>query len=217
MDHRCSKAEQAMRGRSRPAALMSRPQEAFAPKIYYFHPLLAGPPASWPAHLARCLELGFSHVLSAPLFAPGKDGDLLLSADHERANPAIDAALSADDLIGRFSQACQEQGLQLLLDLVFGRVAADAPLVRTKPEWFRISFAASKAIDPRSPEQRADFASFRFEDATIAKQIADWWIERLSRLCSVGAAGFRCADPGAVPARMWKYVIASIKEKFPHC
>ena len=139
-----------MRARSRSAAIMSRPPEAFAPKIYYFHPLIAGPPASWLAHLARCRDLGFSHVLSAPLFTPGGDGNLLLSADHDRTNPAIDNSLSADELIGQFSQACREQGLNLLLDVVLGSVAADGRLVKSTPEWFRIASRPSSPMDPRS-------------------------------------------------------------------
>jgi len=43
-------------------------RELFAPRIYYFHPLLAGDRASWPHHLQRCQEMGFDHVLTAPLF-----------------------------------------------------------------------------------------------------------------------------------------------------
>jgi starch synthase (maltosyl-transferring) len=196
---------------------MSQPPEAFAPKIYYFHPLIAGPRASWLAHLARCRDLGFSHVLSAPLFAPGKDPDLLLSADHDRANPAIDNSLSADDLVGQLSQACKEQQLHLLLDVVLGRVAADSSLAKSKPEWFRISAGRSKAIDPRSAGRPRDVAWVRFDDPTTAKLVADWWIERLVRLCSAGVTGFRCEDPDAVSPTIWTYVIGSIKKMFPHC
>jgi hypothetical protein len=76
-----------MRASSRSATLLSRTHEFVAPKIYYFHPLLAGPPGTWPAHLSRCRESGFDHIVSAPLFAPGKAGDLFLTADHESAHP----------------------------------------------------------------------------------------------------------------------------------
>ena len=71
---------------SRSNALMQAPREHFAPKIYYFHPLLAGPLGSWPVHLRRIRKMGFDTVLSTPIFAPGENNDLFLTADHEHAH-----------------------------------------------------------------------------------------------------------------------------------
>ena len=31
----------------------------FAPRIYYLHPLIAGPLSQWPAHFERIAALGF--------------------------------------------------------------------------------------------------------------------------------------------------------------
>src|SRR5215469_10185856 len=92
----------------------------FAPKIYYFHPLLAGPRERWPDHLKRCRELGFDHLLSAPLFAPGEAGDLFLTADHERVHPLIDKSTSGDEVVAEFAALCGAHGLELLLDVVVG-------------------------------------------------------------------------------------------------
>src|SRR5205823_3291600 len=118
-----------MRVSSRSVAALRRSEARFAPNIYYFDPLLAGPRRSWPVHLRRCKALGFNHVVSAPLFDPGESGDLFLASDHERANPGI---------------------------------------------------------------------------------------ERLARLARAGAAGFRCEDPGAMPANLWRHVVASVKQRVPH-
>ena len=61
------------------SALMNPARNHFAPRIYYFHPLLAGAPSSWAQHLGRCEDMGFDHVLLAPIFAPGTDGDIFLT------------------------------------------------------------------------------------------------------------------------------------------
>jgi starch synthase (maltosyl-transferring) len=205
-----------MRAFTRSIAQVSRTQESFAPRIYYFHPLLAGPRPSWPAHLSRCKELGFSHVLSAPLFDPGESVDFFLSTDHERANPAIDATAPVDLVITEFARACRENGLQFLLDVVFGRVAANAAIAKSRPEWFRAD-ASSGWVDPRDMRPQIGAALGRFEDPTIAMQIAAWWIDRLTRLARAGAHGFRCEDPGAMPPNVWRHVIGSVKQSAPHC
>ena len=90
-----------------------------APRIYYFDPFLAGPHRSWSVHLSRCRELGFTHVLSAPLFDPEKSGDLFLSSDHERLNSAIAPATGVDLFVTEFARARQDHDLTLLLDVVF--------------------------------------------------------------------------------------------------
>jgi starch synthase (maltosyl-transferring) len=208
---------QAMRASSRSAALMGRTQQLFAPKIYYFHPLLAGPRGTWPAHLGRCRDLGFDHVVSAPLFAPGDAGDLFLTADHERSHPAVEASLTADQVIEEFAAACNAHGLQLLLDVVLGRVAADAALVGSVPDWFHPADAARSRVDPRSLRREADAAYARFDEPTIAKELAGWWIERLLRLIGAGVTGFRCEEPQLLPATVWRHVIAAIKTSHPAC
>jgi hypothetical protein len=161
-----------------------------APRIYYFDPILAGPHRSWSVHLSRCRELGFSHLLSAPLFDPGQSGDLFLSSDHERLNPGISPATGVDSFVTEFARACQDHDLNLLLDVVVGRVAIDSAIARLKPEWFRRD-STGTWVDPRDLRRHGNAALARFDEPTIGKQIAAWWIERLLRLARAGVAGFR--------------------------
>jgi starch synthase (maltosyl-transferring) len=202
-----------MHSKSRSAALLSQRSEIFTPKIYYFDPLLAGPRATWPHHLARCRHLGLTHVLSATLFAPG----VLLSADRGRTNPAIAESLAADQLVAELAQACRNEGLQLLLDIVLGRAAADAGLVASRPQWFAANEARAGPVDPRSPHWAAGAVAARWDDPDGAKQMADWWVDRLARWVGSGAAGFRCEDPDAVPPMLWRHIISSVKQNAPHC
>jgi starch synthase (maltosyl-transferring) len=201
-----------MRAGEPSTALMSRPRELFAPKIYYFHPLLAGPRQSWPVHLNRCRELGFSHVLLASRFAAGAEE--LLSLHHE--TPAIDFALAGDRVIEAFAGACQEQQLQLLIDIAL-RSLTDARLIRSRPGWFHTGGSVPARTERPSSHRHNDLALARFDDPIIAEDIAGWWIKRLTRLASCGVAGFRCEDPGAVAPNIWRHIIAGVKQRVPHC
>ena len=195
---------------------MDQSRDLFSPKIYYFHPLLAGPRAAWARHLGRCRDMDFDHVMTPPVFAPGGGGDMFLAGNHEQAHPAFAEALSADGLVGEFAQACRQHGLQLLVDVVLGRVASDADLATGDVSWFRPGDAGER-VDPRGPLQAADTAYARFEDPVIAKEVTDWWIDRLKRLARAGSTGFRCLEPHSVPAPVWRRIIAAVTDSFPDC
>ena len=201
---------------NRPVIRSHCKQQLLAPRIYYFDPLLAGPHCFWSVHLSRCKELGFSHLLSAPLFDPGQSGDLFLSSDHERLNPAIAPATDVDSFVTEFARACQDHDLTLLLDVVVGRVATDSTITRLKPEWFRHDSAGPR-VDPRDLRRHGDAALARYDDPAIGKRIAAWWIERLACLARAGAAGFRCEDPSALPANLWRHLIDAVRQSVPDC
>jgi starch synthase (maltosyl-transferring) len=164
--------------------------------------------------LARCRDLQFDYLLTAPLFAPGAAGDIFLTADHDRPHPAIATDRSADDVVAELAEACRQHGLRLLLDIVIGRVAHDAALAAAQPNWFYGPESAGTLVDPRAPLRQPDAAQARFDDPALAKEIAGWWIERLQRLARAGAEGFRCEDPHAVPAALWPHIIGSVKSDF---
>ena len=141
---------------SRSNALMQAPREHFAPKIYYFLPLLAGPLSSWPLHLQRIRKMGFDTVLSAPVFAPGENNDLFLTADHEHAHSAIGSTLNTDDTVREFAEACKQHDLRLFVDVVLGRVAIDAKLATSVPKWFHAIRPSDQRIDPRIEREQVD-------------------------------------------------------------
>jgi starch synthase (maltosyl-transferring) len=156
--------------------------------------------------------MGFDHLLTAPLFAPGASGDMFLTADHEKAHPAFGNSLSIDRLTAGLAQDCRDLGLNLLLDVVLGRVAQDAAVVRAHPEWFSAGMADGH-IDPRHPPQAAA-AYLHFSGRSTDDAIA-WWIERLRRLAGAGVCGFRCLQPQLLPPAAWRHVIAAVAESFP--
>src|SRR5579875_1665382 len=78
------------------------------PRIYMLHPLLAGPLADWGRWLDRAADLGFTHVLTAPIFA---GPSLLLPEDFDRTHPALQWAGTAEDALRLFAEACRSRGL----------------------------------------------------------------------------------------------------------
>ncbi len=133
---------------------MSQPHAPFAPKIYYFHPFLAGPRESREHHLRRCRTLGFDFVLTAPFFAPGESGDIFLTADYEHVHPVLAGAIDVDGFVAAFAQTCAQHGLQLLTDIVFGRLARDAQIAKSEGSWFHGSEPVGQRVDPRSALQQ---------------------------------------------------------------
>ncbi len=178
------------------------------PKIYHMHPLVAGPLADWPRHIARCRAMGFDTIASAPLFRPGARGDIFLTADHEALHPALQAEAPADVAIARLADACAAQGLRLILDLVADRVAVDSVLCTREPSWFHPAGDGAEPPDPRRKPREQDAAEARF-DGTGG--LAGWWAERLTRLVKAGVAGFRCLNPDHVPPPIWSHLIREVR------
>jgi starch synthase (maltosyl-transferring) len=161
--------------------------------------------------------MGFDHVLTAPLFVAGSGGDIFLTSDHDKVDPAQHETLTADEVFAEFARSCREHGLALFADIVVGRVASDAGIAAAAPNWFQVGNLADRRVDPRSPMHLTDAAYFRFDDPHVAKEAAAWWIERLLRLTRAGVTGFRCLEPQLVPAPVWLRVIEGVKQNSPSC
>jgi starch synthase (maltosyl-transferring) len=187
-------------------------------KIYYLHPLLAGSLANWQPHIERCQRMGFSHLATAPLFAPGGTGDIFLAADHEGVNPALGVDESADAVIARLADMCARHDLGLILDIVVDRVASEGALANSPRPWFRgTRLAADPAPDPRAAPAPANAVYARFDDPATAEELTSWWVERLVRLVRAGVAGFRCDAPHQLAAATWQRIIAGVRDAAAGC
>ena len=181
-------------------------------KIYYLHPLLAGPLAGWEPHIERARRMGFGHLATAPLFAPGGTGDIFLAADHDRVHPALGIDASADEAVAHVAQMCARRGLRLILDIVVDRVASEGSLANSPRPWFRSArFAEDPAPDPRAAPAPANAVYARFDNPAAAEELTAWWTERLVRLVRAGVAGFRCDAPHRLPAATWRRIITGVR------
>jgi starch synthase (maltosyl-transferring) len=187
-------------------------------KFYYLHPLLAGPLTNWQPHIERCRRMGFTHLATAPLFAPGGTGDIFLAADHEGVNPALGVDDPADAVIARLAEMCARQGLGLILDIVVDRVASEGALANSPRPWFRSTrLAADPAPDPRAAPAPSNAVYARFDDPATADELTAWWTERLMRLVRAGVAGFRCDAPHRLAAAVWRRIIAGVRDAAAGC
>ena len=160
--------------------------------------------------------MGFSHLCSAPVFAPSASGDIFLIDDHERTNPALGLTEVADAAVMEIASLAREASLSLLLDLVLDRVAADGTMARSASHWFFRSVGPD-VIDPREAQLGAEAIPARFEDPQREKELTAWWTDRMIRLAKAGASGFRLLGLADVPARFVKAVIEGVRRECPSC
>jgi starch synthase (maltosyl-transferring) len=190
-------------------------QAASRPSIYYFHPALAGEMASWGRHLDRCGAMGFSHVLLAPPFQPGRSGNIFLTADHDAFHTALQASAPASSQLRNLADDCHRRGMELWLDLVLGRIAVEARVVAEHPNWF-VGGHDDPLPDPRTIDRTSQAASFNFGDSDDGEILA-WWQGRIQEWLEAGIDGFRLDQPQGVPAHFLKALIAGAKAAHPFC
>src|SRR5437763_4865136 len=125
-------------------------------RIYYMHPVMAGPIEAWGAHLQRCQAMGFDYVCFAPLFAPGRRGDIFLTRDHETIHPALGEGVPADSAIGQLCAQCQRYSLGLIVTIVLDRIAADRRQADgTLHRLYSRTGSKQHRLDPRLPSIEA--------------------------------------------------------------
>jgi starch synthase (maltosyl-transferring) len=162
-----------------------RGRGSVSPRIYMINPLLAGPVADWGRWLDRAATLGFTHVLTAPLFA---GPSLLLPEDFDRVHPALGWSGSAEDALRLFAEACRARGLTPLLDVYPTQVAAEGSLGQGHPALFQAG-EAGRSLDPRRYGAAAEAAQARWAEA--AQALGAFWSQWLAVWQNAGIGGFR--------------------------
>jgi len=194
---------------------MQNRQTASRPSIYYFHPAVGGELAGWSRHLDRCSAMGFSHLLLAPLFQPGRSGNIFLTADHDSLHPALRANGRALSQLRNLAEDCHRRGMQLWLDLVLDRVAREARVVAEHPGWF-VGGGEDPLPDPRSIIRTSQAASFHYGNGASGEILA-WWKTRIQEWLAAGIDGFRLDQPQTLPPHLLKELIAGAKATHPDC
>ena len=179
--------------------------------LYYIHPLLAGLLGEWTAHFARAARMGFAHACVGPIFRPAHRGDLFLIDDYNGANPAISEG-SADEAAAQLADLSRNAGLDLILDIVLDRVAADGETARSHPQLF---FRSSDfdVIDPRQVQLGPEAVPACFGPPERDGSLAAWYAERLIRLARTGVAGFRLVGLADVPSHSLAALIQAVRRE----
>ncbi len=182
-----------------------------APRLRYLHPLLVGALPHWQEELAATAALGFDTVLIAPPFAAGASGNLFHTADFSRPHPVFETGLDADALVAQLAATAKAQGLQLCLDLVLDRVAADGGHAAAHAGRYAAPDQAA-LLDPRRPAPEHGVVQARWSEEMPGQALVAWWQQRLQAWHQAGVAGFRCDAPWRVPPAAWRQLTAALPQ-----
>ncbi|MGE7137140.1 maltotransferase domain-containing protein [Luteibacter sp. NPDC031894] len=183
-------------------------------RIYYLHPLLAGPLTAWNAWIEHAADLGFRQLLVAPPFETSPCGDVFVTRDFDRMHPAIGDG-DATTRLGQIAKACRAHDLALWLDLPLDELSSDAPMRAEHPEWFRAVAAQHGTPDPRWTPSESDSVRWRLNDPDVVEAASAWWAERLRTWTAAGVSGFRVVHPQRLGADVWKALIDAVRADAP--
>jgi starch synthase (maltosyl-transferring) len=159
--------------------------------------------------------MAFDHVLSAPIFAPGKAGDVFLTGDPDRAHPAFGFNNSADEAATALADKARQCELNLMVDIVIDRVDPNGRLAASEPRLFARQ-PGQRIVDPRFAATLSHAAPARLDTIESAHALIGFWRERLQRLLDAGVAGFRFLHPQALTATLWRKLLGDLKKHAPN-
>jgi hypothetical protein len=186
-----------------------------APKIYYVHPAMVGSWDEWSRLFERSRGMAFDHVLSAPVFAPGEAGNIFLTGDADRAHPAFDQAIGADEVAAALAEEARCHELKLMIDVVIDRVDPDGRLAASRRDLFARWPRGARNADPRSTAVSSRAAYARLDAAADAHALVGFWHDRLQRLLDSGVKGFRFLNPQALTPSLWCALFGVLKSRAP--
>lgn len=164
------------------------------PRLYYVNPLLLGGPPDWRDVFEHAARLGFTAVLSAPLFDRGSARSVFATTNFDGVDPAFNLGGSLDEAVAMLAAEARSHGLGFMMDLVLhpGTTPGRAAM-----------------LDPRlSPTDVG--ASWHALDADAIDQRLEAWRERIEKLILSGVEGFRCVGLNTVPADLWGRLISGL-------
>ncbi|HEX3349866.1 MAG TPA: alpha-1,4-glucan--maltose-1-phosphate maltosyltransferase [Acetobacteraceae bacterium] len=174
------------------------------PRIYYIDPLLAGPLSAWSADIERAAALGFTHILSAPIF---EGPSVLLPDSFELPHRTLAWHGDAVSALRSYADSTRAAGLTPLLDVNPARVGASGKIARELPELFRTP-ERTNVLDPRAFDVDADAAPACWEHA--AEALVAFWTEQMQVWREAGVEGFRILL-GDVPPEHLRGLIAGMR------
>ncbi len=181
-----------------------------ATKIYHLSTRQAGAASNWPGHLQRARRLGFSHVCTAPIFAPATPEDVFVALDHESPDPALGLSGTADAAVSSLAFLAKAAGLGLLLDLVVDRLAANAPAGPLDGLFVQ---RQADVVDPRIDPAARHAAFLHLTDQATSDRFVTWWSDRIVRLAAAGATGFRLLGTQHVPVETLSQLTSHVRER----
>jgi starch synthase (maltosyl-transferring) len=179
------------------------------PRIYNLFPSLVGALPDWAGHLPRVEGMGFDWVHLNPIHPTGASGSLYAVRDPLDVNPLfLGGPAPGNALLRGFVDQARRHGVKVMLDLVAGATAPDAPLVARHPEWYR--------RDARGGlEVAGDLALLDYRRPELWPGLIDYWRGVMRHFIGLGVRGFCCVGAHRVPAQVWRALIDAAREAEP--
>jgi starch synthase (maltosyl-transferring) len=194
------------------------------PIIYNLFPRHLPSIDDWSGIIPHIKEMAFNAVFVNPFHETGFSGSLYAIKDYFRLNPLfLRKGQDGVDFkpLKKFIRECNAAGLELLMDLVINHTAADSPLIREHPAWYKRdpngSVAHPYAVDPDDPGKVTvwgDLASIDNERSGDRQNLWNYWDRLVGFYQEMGIRGFRCDAAYQVPADLWQWLIGRAKRRF---
>jgi starch synthase (maltosyl-transferring) len=193
-------------------------------RLYNLFPRLAGSMPGWRQHLPRIKQLGMNAVYLNPFHYPGFSGSLYSVKDYYKFNPDFvdtNSGLSPNDQLKVFLDACHDQGLLVIMDLVINHTAFDATILHEHPEWFR-HHPDGRVMHPGANHdgrwvEWGDLAEVDNEHSKDRDNLWGFWTNLVVKYLRLGFDGCRCDAAYLVREALWQQLIGRAREASPGC
>lgn len=193
-------------------------------RLYNLFPRLVGTMSRWKEHLPRIKQMGFNAVYVNPFHYPGFSGSLYSPKDFFKFNPLFlddGSPLSPIDQLRSFLEACHQQGILFIMDLVINHTAIDCTLIQEHPNWFK-RHPNGEIVHPGARDgdrwvEWGDLAEVDNEHSPDRANLWNFWWSMMSHYLDVGVDGFRCDMAYQVPGDLWRFLIGKARDKKPGC
>jgi starch synthase (maltosyl-transferring) len=124
---------------------------------------------------------------------------------------------TADVTLPPLVAAARDRGLNVTLDLTLHMAREESTIARRHPEWF--AQPPRRFADPRTAPVPAGLrllnlsaSAGAISEFTEFSEFTEYWAEAIARLSDQGITGFRCVPHAALPAPVWRDLIAGAPE-----
>ena len=193
------------------------------PCIYNLFPLLAGRLPQWNPHLERARQMAFNWIFANPFQQPGASGSIYSIQDYYALNPELvdPNAGSPEKQLSGAVEAAHSLGMKVMMDLVINHTASDSPLIAEHPGWYKRDAAGAVMHPGAYDDERRwvswdDLAAIDNADSPDRQDLWQYWLQLVLHYAALGFDGFRCDAAYQVPGELWRFLIESSRQRFPH-
>lgn len=178
----------------------------------------------WADTIPHVKEMGFNAIFVNPFHETGFSGSLYAVKDYYRLNPIfLTKTQDPSDFtpLKKFIKKCQDNDIDVIMDLVINHTAFDSVLTQSHPDWYKRDGNGNLmnpfAIDPANPSDVTvwgDLAIIDNEQSKDREGLWKYWDDLIKFYQEMGILGYRCDAAYQVPAPLWDYLISSSKERY---